>query len=241
MNLPELKSLVSKLLIDDLDLALKTAQEGLPETAPKAKQVLLLLGKQADLKKAIARGTLSQENIELGTNQVRSSLIDLMDALTEADLSAQSGAMAPVTAAKPKFVVVYDQADHEAANRLLRHLNILKITGRLAIYDVNKDPKGGDDPLERAQEEWANADYMLALITVNLFNSENWFGMVYQALGEGRRVVPIRIQRADYEGTGLEKLRSLPTQNRAVSDFGNLDTAYADIVSEIKRLLPAPK
>jgi Effector-associated domain 11 len=240
MNLLELKSLVSKLLIDDLDLALKTAQDGLPETAPKAKQVLLLLGKQADLKKGIARGILSAENIELGTNQVRSSLIDLMDTLTEVDLSAKSGAMAPVTAAKPKFVVVYDQADQEAASLLLRHMNILKFTGKLEIYDVNKD-KGGENTLGRAQEEWANGDYMLALITVNLFNSENWFGMVYQALGDGRRVIPIRIQRADYEGTGLEKLRALPTQNRAVSDFGNADEAYTDIVTEIKRLLPGAR
>ncbi len=240
MSVLELKSLVTQLLVDDLDLALKTAQEGLPETAPKAKQILLLLGKQADLKKGIARGILSTENIELGTNQVRSSLIDLMDTLTEGDLSATAVTIAPVTATKPKFVVVYDQADHAAATLLLRHLNILKITGKLEIYNVNDD-KGGDITLERAEQEWANADYMLALITVNLFNSEDWFGMVYKALGEGRRVIPIRIQRADYEGTGLEKLRSLPTQNRAVSDFGNMDEAYTDIVGEIKRLLPGAR
>lgn len=237
MTASELKALVSKLLVDDLDLALKTAQEGLPEAVPKAKQVLLLLGKQADLKKGITRGILSSENIELGTNQVRSSLLDLMDTLTEGDLSAKSGTIASVTATKPKFVVVYDQADQAVATQLNRHLNILKITGKLEIYNVNDD-KGGENTLERAEQEWANADYMLALITVNLFNSEDWFGMVYKALGEGRRVIPIRIQRADYEGTGLEKLRSLPTQNRAVSDFSNVDEAYTDIVSEIKRLLP---
>ena len=233
----ELKSLVTKLLVDDLDAALKTAQEGLPETTPKARQVLMLLAKQADLKKGIARGILKQEDIDLNTNQIRSSLLDLMDTLTADDLKPGSRTLAPVTASSPKFVVVYDQADQAVATQLNRHLNILKLTGKLKIYNVNED-KGGENTLERAQQEWADADYMLALITVNLFNSPDWFGMVYNALGEGRRVIPIRIQRADYEGTGLEKLRSLPTQNRAVSDFDNMDEAYTDIVSEIRRLLP---
>ncbi|MEZ4891482.1 MAG: hypothetical protein R2778_00500 [Saprospiraceae bacterium] len=96
---------------------------------------------------------------------------------------------------------------------------------------------GSDNVLPgSAQQEWADADYMLALITVNLFNSPDWFGMVYEALGEGRRVIPIRIQRADYEGTGLEKLRSLPTQNRAVSDFANADDLCRYCL-RIKRLL----
>ena len=240
MDNSEQKSLVSKLLVDDLDKALQTAHTGLPESAPKAKQVLLLIGQQADLKKGIIRDILKTEDINLRTNQIRSSLIDLMDSLTDRDLEFKPGIIAPVSAASPKFVLVYDQADHEQATRLIRHMNVLKFTGKLKIYDVN-DVKPGENTLERAQQEWADADYMLALITVNLFNSPEWFGMVYNALGEGRRVIPIRIQRADYEGTGLEKLRSLPTQNRAVSDFSNADEAYTDIVSEIKRLLPGAR
>jgi Effector-associated domain 11 len=236
MDLPELKNTLQKLLIDDVDAALQTLQTALPESAPKARQVLLLLGQQADLKKGRARGILAQADIDLRVNQIRSSLMDLVDSLTARDLEATSGSLAPVTAASPKFLVVYDPADQPSATQLSRFLNVLKMTGRIRIYNVN-DVKPGEDPLLRAQEELADADYMLALITVNLFNSPDWFGMVYNALGEGRRVIPIRIQRADYEGTGLEKLKSLPTQNRAVADFANLDEAYTDIVTEIRRLI----
>ena len=237
MSISKLKESVLNLLIEDLDMALQTAREGLPESAPKARQVLLLQAQRADVKKSIQRGILSQEDIDLRNNQIRSSLIDLMDSLQEKDLDSEAHTIAPVASNAPKFVVIYDQADQEYATQINRHLNILKITGKIRVYNVN-DALGGDNLLERAQQEWADADYMLALITVNLFNSPDWFGMVYEALGEGRRVIPIRIQRADYEGTGLEKLRSLPTQNRAVSDFANADEAYVDIVSEIKRLLP---
>ena len=216
---------------------LQTAKSDLPESTPKAKQVLLLLAKQADLKKSIARGIIAQADIDLNTNQIRSSLLDLIESLTARDFEVSTGTLAAVTATAPKFVVVYDQADQAVATQLNRHLNVLKLTEKLKVYNVNDD-KGGENTLERANQEWANADYMLALITVNLFNSPEWFGMVYDALGERRRVIPIRIQRADYDGTGLEKLRSLPTQNRAVSDFANVDEAYTDIVTEIRRLLP---
>ncbi len=236
-NLPQLQKDLRELLIVDMDAVLQTAKSVLPESTPKAKQVLLLLAKQADLKKSIARGIIAQADIDLNTNQIRSSLLDLIESLTARDFEVSTGTLAAVTATAPKFVVVYDQADQAVATQLNRHLNVLKLTGKLKVYNVNDD-KGGENTLERAKQEWANADYMLALITVNLFNSPDWFGMVYDALGEGRRVIPIRIQRADYDGTGLEKLRSLPTQNRAVSDFANVDEAYTDIVTEIRRLLP---
>ena len=83
-----------------------------------------------------------------------------------------------------------------------------------------------------------DADYLLVLITVNLFNSPEWFEVVYDALGTGKRMIPLRIEKADFDGTGLEKLKSLPTMGKAVSDFANMDSAYVDIVEALKKLLP---
>jgi hypothetical protein len=51
-------------------------------------------------------------------------------------------------------------------------------------------------------------------------------------------MIPIRIEKADLEGTGLEKLKSLPSMGKAVSECANTDSAYAEIVSELKKLLP---
>ena len=98
--------------------------------------------------------------------------------------------------------------------------------------------KAGEDVESRAREELAKADYVLVLITANLFNEEApWFGMALQALQEGKRVIPIRLDKVNYDGTGLEKLRALPTMNRALSEFANADAGYNDIVQEIKKLL----
>ncbi|MCY7330184.1 MAG: toll/interleukin-1 receptor domain-containing protein, partial [Saprospiraceae bacterium] len=138
--------------------------------------------------------------------------------------------------AVPKFVIVYDLADTPKSNLLNKHLNVLKFTRKIRVYNVQEDT--GGDLLAAAETELADADYLLVLVTVNIFNSPQWFELVSKALEQGRRVIPILVEKADYDGTGLEKLRSLPSLGRAVSDFPNLDAAYADIVTELRKLLP---
>lgn len=139
-------------------------------------------------------------------------------------------------AAVPKFLVVYDMADSGQCQLLNKHLNVLKITKKIRVYNVH-EALAGENPLVRAEQELADADYILALVTVNLFGSAEWFGMVFSALEAGRRVIPIRVEKADFEGTGLDKLKTLPSMGRAVSDFPTANDAYADIAAELKKLL----
>ncbi len=141
---------------------------------------------------------------------------------------------APISAV-PKFLIVYDIDDSLKAQILNKHLNVLKFTKKIQVYNVQE---GSGNLLASAEAELTDADYLLVLVTVNIFNSPQWFDLVSKALEQGRRVIPILIEKADYDGTGLEKLRSLPSLGRAVSDFPNLDAAYADIVTELKKLLP---
>jgi V8-like Glu-specific endopeptidase len=139
-------------------------------------------------------------------------------------------------AAVPKFLVVYDMADSAQCQLLNKHLNVLKITKKIRVYNVH-EALAGEEPFARAEQELADADYILALVTVNLFGSAEWFGLVFSALEAGRRVIPIRVEKADFEGTGLDKLKTLPSVGRAVSDFPTANDAYADIATELKKLL----
>jgi hypothetical protein len=146
-------------------------------------------------------------------------------------------APAPPVSNIPKFVVIYDMADDAHCKLLNKHLNVLKITKKIRVYNVNDAPPG-TDPLLQAAQEIVDADYLIVLLTVNLFNSADWFGVAFDALGNGRRMIPIRTNNVDIEGTGFEKLRSLPTLNRTIADFPNQDAAYLDIVGELRKLLP---
>lgn len=148
----------------------------------------------------------------------------------------QAAASTPVNPI-PKFVVVYDAQDTPHCQALNRHLFILKATKKIEVFNIHEALVGKDLELQ-AQAQITSADYIIVLITPNLFNTEIWFQMLVEALAQGKRIIPIYIEKLDLEGTGLEKLRSLPTMNRTVSDFPNVDAAYADIITEIKKLVP---
>lgn len=135
----------------------------------------------------------------------------------------------------PKFVAVFDHADLAHFQTLNRHLFILKANKKIRLYQVHEAL--GQDIYARAESELNDADYVLVLITSNIFNDGAWYELIMKALQTGKRVIPVRIEKFDIEGSGLEKLKSLPTMNRAVSDFPNIDSAFADIVAEIKKVV----
>lgn len=238
--LPEIKSDLQALIADDdSGKAISTLRGLLPEASEKNNQVILLEAKLSKTDKDRRRQLTSQENLTIAYSQINEALLDLILNLEEKDFDpAAAGVSAqPSVAAVPKFVIIYDMADSSQCKMLNKHLNILKITKKIRVYNV-QEAMAGEDPVERAKQEMADADYLLVLITVNLFNSPEWFEMVFNAMGEGRRIIPVRMEQADFEGTGLEKLKSLPSMNRAVSQFKNPDDAYVDIVTELRKLLP---
>lgn len=236
--LAEIKSDLQALLADDdSGNAISTLRGLLPEASEKNRQLILLEAKLSKTDKDRRGQLTTHENLTIAYNQINEALLDLIAKLEEKDFDpAAAGVSAqPSATAIPKFVIIYDVADSDASKMLNKHLNVLKFTKKIQVYNVQE---GFGDLIAQAKNEIENADYLLVLITVNLFNSE-WFELVYNAIGEGRRIIPIRMEQADFEGTGLEKLRSLPSMNRAVSDFkGNPDGAYLDIVTELKKLLP---
>ena len=234
------KDLEELLAMNEITKAISTMQGLLPSSAEKRTQTILLEGRLSQITRDHnVAGIVSLQDFQLETARIRDAMLKMVAGLAEKDFdpaSAGASGQTPV-AAVPKFVIIYDLADSDQNKMLNKHLNVLKITKKIRVHNV-QDVLGGEDPLERAKQEMADADYLLVLITVNLFNSPDWFELVFNAMGEGRRIIPIQIEKADFEGTGLEKLRSLPSMNRAVSQFNNLDAAYVDIVTELRKLLP---
>ncbi len=132
--------------------------------------------------------------------------------------------------------VVYDVEEEPFATKLNKHLFLQKRSGKLRIYNVHSDLKAGD-PVEEAKKELADTDYIICLFTLNLITGV-WLDFIWECLSAGKRVIPVRIADIPLDGSGLEKYKSLPSQNRTISAFKSEDAAYADIATEIGRLLP---
>lgn len=238
MAIAEIKKDIEALLqLADTAKALRYLQDHLPESSDKRTQAVLLESRLAQANKAHQNGQIPFGEQQMVVANVNAAILDLSGGLTEMDLQpGEAGVHAAKVSAIPKFVVIYAPEDEAHAKMLNRHLNLLKITKKIRVYNVQEAL--GMELLAQAKLEIQDSDYLLVLITVNLFNSEQWFGLVYESLGEGRRMIPLRIEQADFDGTGLERIKSLPSMGRAVSDFANTDAAYTDIVGELKKLLP---
>jgi hypothetical protein len=236
--LSDLKKEIEELIqIPDLAKAIKYLQGLLPDGSEKRTQTILLESRLGQANKAHLNGQIEFKDQQLVSANVVAAILDLTNSLSESDFELKGPGAGPAsTSAVPKFVVIYAPEDEQHCKMLNRHLNVLKLMKKIRVYNVNETL--GSELVAQAKAEMADADYLLVLITVNLFNATDWFEVMYNALGEGRRMIPLRIEKADFEGTGLEKLKSLPSMGKAVSDYSNADSAYAEIVGELKKLLP---
>jgi len=237
-ELTTLKRAVEEFLqMSESGKALQYIQGLLPEGSDKRTQIILLESRLGQTNKAFQNGQIEFKEQQLVHANVVAAILEMANSFTEADFETKRPGTAQIPAAAvPKFVIIYAPEDEPHCKMLNRHLNVLKLMKKIRVYNVNETL--ATDLVAQAKAEISDADYLLVLITVNLFNASDWFEVMYNALGEGRRMIPIRIEKADFEGTGLEKLKSLPSMGKAVSEFTNTDAAYTDIVSELKKLLP---
>ena len=86
-DLPQIKLELKELLTESIPSVIERLQELLPEGSSKLSDVLLLEGRFNEENRKLLRGTIDNEELKLAYNRIRASLMDLIDALTDADLS----------------------------------------------------------------------------------------------------------------------------------------------------------
>jgi hypothetical protein len=186
--------------------------------------------------------TLTHPEFVVAASKTRLALLTITSTLLEKQKASLPPAQQPIPnpftdLPNTKFAIFYDEQDETRAEQLNKHLTVLKMRKTIEVYNVHQTI-GGVETLAAAEVAVQYADYLLLLISSNIFNQNAiWLTTTLSALEKGKKVVPIRIDKADLEGTGLEKLRALPSLNRTVTDFANEEQAYSEIVEEVKRLV----
>jgi Effector-associated domain 11 len=237
--MPELektKSTLSELSVTDPAAALKNLKGLMPGSAPKKKDILALEGRLESLNAERRNNLINFDEFDIKFSRIRYDFLGLLETLTDQDFAEVTVPVEKKVGAVPKFMFVYDVEEEPFATKLNKHLFLQKKSGKLKIYNVHADFMAGD-PVEAAQQELADTDYIICLFTLNLITGV-WLEFIWESLQAGKRVIPVRISDMSLQDSGLEKYKSLPSQNRTVSAFKNEDAAYADIAAEIIRLLP---
>jgi hypothetical protein len=134
--------------------------------------------------------------------------------------------------------ISYSHADEELRRQLDVHLAALQ---RQGVVDVWHDRK------IRAGEEFANeidgalstANIMLLLVSADFINSDYCFSIeMTEALRRHERhdavVIPVILRACDWHDLPFGKLRATPTDGKPVRLFADLDSAFLEVVRDIK-------
>ncbi|MEM0994299.1 MAG: hypothetical protein AAF847_15715, partial [Bacteroidota bacterium] len=133
----------------------------------------------------------------------------------------------------PKCFLMYDFEDKEQVAKLKKFLHLFVRTKKIELFDMHEFEFGTDEAAE-IEAHLADSDYVFCLITfMFLFTTHE---LAEKAKTLQKRIIPIHINVVDMEESFLKNLRMLPSNRKAVAEWKNEDAAYADIVSNLKKL-----
>lgn len=142
--------------------------------------------------------------------------------------------------------VSYSHKDIEAHARLIVHLSNLT-RDRLLEAWYDREILAGDVLDNEIDQELEAADLFLLMVSPDFIASnycverEMQRALERHDAGEAR-VVPIIVEPCDWAAMPqLRRLKAVPTDGTPISDWANENTAYLNVVQEIRRIVTAHK
>lgn len=146
-----------------------------------------------------------------------------------------------------KTFIIYASSDRDHRAALERQLKSLIDNGMIQLWS-DKEILAGDLWDATIKNKLLESELFLMLVSTDFFNSEyirqEEFSRALEKLERGEAlVVPIIVRDCDWAAYEvIEKLQVLPHGGKAITDlryWPNADTAWAEIVREIRRLIAA--
>ncbi len=140
-----------------------------------------------------------------------------------------------------KVFISYAHADQELCKQLQDHLSPLIRSGRMTIWQDQEIP-AGEDWENHINTRLNDADLILLLVSASFIASNYcWNKEVREALKRHKagmvQVIPIILRPVHWQSTPLGQLQALPTRAKPVTQWNDLDTAFADVVRGILKAL----
>jgi hypothetical protein len=136
----------------------------------------------------------------------------------------------------------YSHADENLRDQLEKHLSVLKRQGVIEAWH-DRRIVAGQEFGDEIDTHLDSAEVILLLVSSDFLASDYcWKLEMTRAIERHERkeavVIPVIIRPCDWHDTPFGKLLASPKDGRAVTLWPNLDEAFLDIVSAIKKALP---
>jgi len=134
----------------------------------------------------------------------------------------------------------YAPEDEALLEELVKHLSILQRHKVIkAWYD--RQISAGAETNAEIDEHFNTARIILLLISADFLRSDDCYTTVERAMkrhkaGEAR-VIPIILRPVDYQGAVFTNLQPLPVDAKPVTQWTNLDAAFANVATGIRKVV----
>jgi len=135
----------------------------------------------------------------------------------------------------------YAHEDEALRNELDKHLSLLQRQGIITAKHDRLIVPGAD--WTQVLDHFLNeADIILLLISSDFLASDYCYGMEMQRAfkrhqNDEARVIPILLRPVDWQSAPFHTLQVLPTNEKPVTSWSNLDAAFADIATGIRQAI----
>ncbi|HZQ13177.1 MAG TPA: toll/interleukin-1 receptor domain-containing protein [Pseudolabrys sp.] len=142
-----------------------------------------------------------------------------------------------------KLFISYSHRDEKALSRLHTHLAMLRRDGTVIVWH-DREILVGDEIDKQVDDNLSDSDIFLALVSPDFLASKYCYEReMTEALkrhSDGAlRIVPIILEPCDWQSSPLAKLKALPKDGKPISIWTNENTAYLDVITELRRILAA--
>lgn len=140
-----------------------------------------------------------------------------------------------------KAFISYSHQDSKYVQNLKKHLAQVQRQGLIDTW-YDREILAGSDFGSDIQKELDSAGLFLAIVSPDFISSDYCYevemawALERHKAGE-MRVVPIIVEPCEWKMTPLRDLKALPKDGKSVSEWSNANSAYLDVVTELRRAL----
>ncbi|MDE2798464.1 MAG: toll/interleukin-1 receptor domain-containing protein [Gemmatimonadota bacterium] len=144
-----------------------------------------------------------------------------------------------------KVFISYSHRDDEALNRLHTHLAPLRSEGLIDAW-FDREILAGENIDAEITKELESCDLFLMLVSPDFLASDYCVNREMKRALERHRdgavhVVAIIIEPCDWFSLPIHELKVLPRDGKAISEWMNQNSAYLDVVQELRRIIETRK
>lgn len=195
-----------------------------------------------DYKELLAREEYRQTSFDVFTGDGLFTL-NVRDLLNGVDLegSRQSASRMDRHRSALRLFYSYSHKDETLRDELETHLKLLQRQGLIQPWH-DRRIMAGDEWANEIDDNLNRADIILLLISADFIASDYCYDIEMKLAMERHQqreaqVIPIIVRSVDWKGTLFSKLQCLPTDGKAVTQWGDRDTAWLNVETGLKEAI----